>query len=198
MAYGLNTLSALVWTWGHSTSRSITSRKMIRSAPSPNCAIPRLCRGTIGKFGSRRSCGFHARVTRSCCRAVCALGRAPTKCVVANGIAPFPEISYERSGVMINDINNELILAARLSSRDPISDFRLEKAEGLFGHGKSNSGAWRSDASAGCCRCDLHGASGRVSGCYWCVHAYFRFTFGSLHAGNCAYCTSLLDTNRPG
>jgi putative oxidoreductase len=36
------------------------------------------------------------------------------KYVIANGIAPYPEISYDRSSVMINNINNELILAARL------------------------------------------------------------------------------------
>jgi hypothetical protein len=59
---------------------------------------------------------------------------------------------------MMNGINDELILAARLSSRDAVSDFRLEKAEGLFGHGKSNGTAWRSDAGTGCWRRDFHGA----------------------------------------
>jgi putative oxidoreductase len=38
--------------------------------------------------------------------------------------------------VMINDINDELILVAR--PHHTISDFRLEEAEGLFGHGESN------------------------------------------------------------
>jgi hypothetical protein len=47
--------------------------------------------------------------------------------------------------------------------RDTVSDFWLEKAEGLFGHGTSNSAAWRSDAGTGCCRGDLHGASGCVA-----------------------------------
>jgi uncharacterized membrane protein YphA (DoxX/SURF4 family) len=35
-----------------------------------------------------------------------------------------------------------------VSSREPVSDFRLEKAQGLFGHGKSDGAAWRSDAGA--------------------------------------------------
>ena len=58
---------------------------------------------------------------------------------------------------MINGMNDEIILAAR-PSRDAISDFWLEKAAGLFGHGKSIGAASRSDASTGSCGSDLHGA----------------------------------------
>ena len=84
---------------------------------------------------------------------------------------------------------------ARLS-RDAVFDLRLEKAEGLFGHGKSNSAAWRSDASSGCCRSDFHGAPGGVRRCCWSVCASFGFTHGFIHAGNCAYWASLLDNTR--
>jgi hypothetical protein len=44
---------------------------------------------------SRNEC--HPRAMPSCCREVCAPGRARTKCVVATGIALFLEISYDRS-----------------------------------------------------------------------------------------------------
>jgi hypothetical protein len=47
---------------------------------------------------------------------------------------------------MISGINDELILVARLLPSDSISDFRLEKGEGLFGHRKSNGAALRPDA----------------------------------------------------
>ena len=99
---------------------------------------------------------------------------------------------------MINGINDELILAARLLLATLVSDFRLEKAEGLFGHGKSDGAAWRSDAGTGCCRSDLHGASGCVRGRCWRVHASCGFTYGFIHAGNCAYRASLLDNDRCG
>ena len=45
------------------------------------------------------------------------------------------------------------------SSRNSVSDFRLEKTEGLFGHGKSDDAARRSDTGTGCRRSDLYGAS---------------------------------------
>ena len=41
------------------------------------------------------------------------------------------------------------------SSRDAISDFRLQKAEGFSGHRESNGATWGSDATNGCCRSDL-------------------------------------------
>ena len=63
---------------------------------------------------------------------------------------------------MISGINDELILVARLLPSDSISDFRLEKGEGLFGHRKSNGAALRPDAGPGYCCGDLHGASGCV------------------------------------
>ena len=81
---------------------------------------------------------------------------------------------------MINDISDQLILAARLLLATLFSDFRLEKAQRLFGHGKSNGAAWRSDASTGCRRSDLHGASGCVRGRCWRVRASFGFTFGFI------------------
>jgi hypothetical protein len=93
-------------------------------------------------------------------------------------------------------INDELILAAPSSSRDTISDFRLEKAKRLFGHGKSNGAASFSDAKTGCCRSGLHGASGCVRGRCWRVRASFGFTYGFIHAGNFAYWASLLDSER--
>src|SRR5580704_2680313 len=75
------------------------------------------------------------------------------------------------------------------SSRDAISDFRLEKAEGLFGYGQSNGAAWRSDADAGCSSRDLHGASGCVRGRCWRVYAscsftYFFYTLGTALIGH--------------
>ena len=61
----------------------------------PNCDGPRQCRGTHGKSASRRRCGSPARAMRSCCREVCAHGKARTKSVAANGIALFLETSCE-------------------------------------------------------------------------------------------------------
>ena len=65
------------------------------SAVAENCDGPRRCRGTHGKSASRRRCGSHARAMPSCCREVCAPGKARTKSVVANGIALFLETSCE-------------------------------------------------------------------------------------------------------
>ena len=39
MAYGSSASTASVWNWVHSGIRSITSRRMIRSAPLPSCGI---------------------------------------------------------------------------------------------------------------------------------------------------------------
>src|SRR5437868_3875511 len=75
----------------------------------------------------------------------------------------------------MNDINNELILAARLLLAT-LFLFRLEKAEGLFGHRKSDGAAWRSNTGAGCCRSDVHGTSSGVCGRRWRVHISFRCT----------------------
>jgi len=38
----------------------------------PNYDVPRRCRGTNGKFGSRRRCGCRPAAMPSCCREVCA------------------------------------------------------------------------------------------------------------------------------
>ena len=97
MVCGSNASTASVWNWAHRTRPSIMSRRTIRSAPLPSCTIPRLCRETNGKSGSRRECGCHPRAMPSCCREVCAPSRARTKCVVATGIDLFLGISYDRS-----------------------------------------------------------------------------------------------------
>src|SRR5215471_19134703 len=87
---------------------------MIRSAQWPNCDGPRRCRGTNGKFELRLRSGYHPRPASSCCRGVCAPGRARMKCVVANGIVPFLEISHNplKNGCLIHYVNN-LVLAQR-------------------------------------------------------------------------------------
>jgi hypothetical protein len=71
------------------------SRRMTHSAQWPNCDGPRQCRGTHGKSALRRRCGCHARAMSSCCMAVCAPGKAPTKSLVANGVSLFLEISFD-------------------------------------------------------------------------------------------------------
>ena len=100
MVCGLNASTASVWNWARSGSRSIMSRRTIRSAPSPNCDNIQTCRETNGKSGSRRRCGCHPRAMPSCCREVCAPGRARRKCVVATGIVLFLEISHELESSM--------------------------------------------------------------------------------------------------
>ena len=95
MVCGSSVSTASVWNWAHNGKRSIMSRRTIRSAPLPNCTIPRLCRETHGKSGSRRRCGCHPRAMPSCCREVCAPSRARTKCVVATGTALFLGISHD-------------------------------------------------------------------------------------------------------
>jgi len=126
MACGLNASTASVWSWVHWTSTNIGSRRMIPSAPLPSCGISRQCREMNGKSASRRSCGCHAREMPSCCREACGPGRARTKCVIVDGIAPLFEISCDRSEsamlmgkaeITMNNINDDLILAARLFSR---------------------------------------------------------------------------------
>ncbi len=97
---------------------------------------------------------------------------------------------------MTNGINDELILAARLLLAALFLIFGVGKAEGLFGHDKSDGAAWRSDAGTGRRRSDLHGASGRIRGRCRRVHTSFGFTYGFIHAGNCAYRASLLDGKR--
>ena len=84
------------------------------------------------------------------------------------------------------------------SSRHAVSDFRLEKAEGPFGHGKSNGAAWPADTGPGRCRIDHHGASGCVRGRCWRIHASLGRTHGFIRAGNSAYRASLLDGERCG
>src|SRR5215469_18902808 len=79
-------------------TRSLTSRRTTRSARSTICDEPGRCRGTDGKSASRRSCGSHATAVSSCCRQACARGKAPTKSVVATGIAPLLATSYEDVG----------------------------------------------------------------------------------------------------
>jgi hypothetical protein len=75
------------------------------------------------------------------------------------------------------------------SSRDAISDFRLQKAEGFSGHRESNGATWGSDATNGCCRNDLHGTSGGVRGRRRVVHApaavlMFFYTLGTALIGH--------------
>ena len=112
--------------------------------------------------------------------------------------AALPVTSARRSR---SDIDQRLItlgVAGGCSSRDTISHLRLEKAEGLFGHGKSNGAAWRFDAGTDGRRSDLHGASGCVRSRCWRVRASFGTTYVFLHTGNCAYLASPLDNNRCG
>jgi hypothetical protein len=75
---------------------------------------------------------------------------------------------------MMNGINDELILAARLLLAT-LFHFG-EKADGLFGHRESNAATWRSDAATGCRRSDLHGTSGGARGRHRRVHASRRCT----------------------
>ena len=75
--------------------RSFTSRRTSRSAQRPSCDGPGRCRGTHGKFASRRRCGSPATRTFSCCRAIYARGKARTKFVIANGTSLFLETSFE-------------------------------------------------------------------------------------------------------
>ena len=99
---------------------------------------------------------------------------------------------------MMNGINDELILAARLLLATLFLIFGWRKLRDFSGHRQSNGAAWRSDAATGCCRSDFHGASGRVRGRHWRVHASLRCTDVFLHAGNRAYRASLLDNDRCG
>ena len=87
--------TASAWNWARRVNPSFTSRTTTPSAQWPSCDGPRRCRETPGRSASRRRCGCHARAMSSCCREVCARGKARTKSVFANGIAPFHGISCD-------------------------------------------------------------------------------------------------------
>ena len=89
---------------GTQVESNFTSRRTTRSAQRPSCDGRGRCRGTHGKFASRRRCGCPAPATSSCCRAIYARGTARTRFVIANGTSLFLETSFEyvmdRAGAM--------------------------------------------------------------------------------------------------
>ena len=87
--------TASVSNWVRSISPGFTSTRMTRSAQWPSCERSRRCRGMHGKSASRHRCGCRAAAMYSNCREVCGPGKAGTKSVIANGIAPFLEISCD-------------------------------------------------------------------------------------------------------
>ena len=101
-------------------------------------------------------------------------------------------------GVMMNGINDELILAARLLLATLFLIFGWRKVRDYSGTVKSNVAAWPPDASPGYRHIDLHGASGCVRGRYWRIHTSLGCTHGFIRARNCAYRASLLDSERCG
>ena len=95
---------------------------------------------------------------------------------------------------MINGINDELILAARLLLATLFLIFGWRKLRDYSGTVSQMVQLGVSDAGPGYCRIDLHGASGRVRGRYWRVHTSLGCTHGFIRARNCAYRASLLDS----
>ena len=99
---------------------------------------------------------------------------------------------------MINDINDEVILAARLLLATLFLIFGWRKLRDYSGTVSQMVQLGAPMPVAGCCRSDLHGASGCVRGRCWRVRASFGLTYVFLHAGNRAYWASLLDNDRCG
>ena len=99
---------------------------------------------------------------------------------------------------MINGINDALILAARLLLATLFLIFGWRKLRDLSGTVSQMVQLGLPTPVPGCCRIDLHGASGCVRGRCWRVHASLGRTHVFIHAGNCAYRASLLDSERCG
>ena len=72
---------------------------------------------------------------------------------------------------MINGINDELILAARLLLATLFLIFGWRKLRDFSGTVSQMVQLGAADAGTGCCRSDLHGASGCVRGRCWRIHA---------------------------
>ena len=94
---------------------------------------------------------------------------------------------------MSKDINDELILAARLLLATLFLIFGWRKLRDYSGTvsqiAQLGAPMPRLAAAGG----DLHGASGCVRDSCWRVHTSFGFTHVFLHAGNGAYWAPLLD-----
>ena len=96
---------------------------------------------------------------------------------------------------MINGINDELILAARLLLATLFLIFGWRKLRDFSGTVSQmvQLGVPTPVLAAGVAT--LHGTSGCVRGRHWRVHASFGCTHVFVHAGNCAYRASLLDND---
>ena len=95
---------------------------------------------------------------------------------------------------MMNGINDELILAARLLLATLFLIFGWRKLRDFSGTVSQMVQLGLPMPVPGYCRIDLHGASGRVRGRYWRIHTSLGCTHGFIHARNCTHRASLLDS----
>ena len=97
---------------------------------------------------------------------------------------------------MINGINDEVILAARLRLATLFLIFGCRKVRDYSGTVSQMVQGWPPDAGTRYRRIDLHGTSGCVRGRRRRVHTSLGRTPGSILARNCACWASLLDSER--
>ena len=99
---------------------------------------------------------------------------------------------------MINNINDKVILAARLFLATLFLIFGWRKLRDYSGTVSQMVQDGVPTPVLATRRSDLHGASGCVRGRRWRVHTSFSRTLGFIHAGSFAYRASLLDNDRLG
>ena len=94
---------------------------------------------------------------------------------------------------MMNGINDELILAARLLLATLFLIFGWRKVRDYSGT-VSQMCNLAFECQSWLPSYRIHGASGCVSGRYWRIHTSLGCTHGFVRTRNCAYRASLLDS----